>query len=67
MINNTKENLIHDVKAENNTDNDTSAYLHDSDTFVNQKSEYIALKKIWDDHNDAAKIRPNVDHDQGDT
>ena len=33
-------------------------YLHDSDTFVNQKSEYIALKKIWDDHNDAAKIRP---------
>lgn len=58
VINNTKENLIHDVKAENNTDNDTSAYLHDSDTFVNQKSEYIALKKIWDDHNDAAKIRP---------
>ena len=60
VINNTKENLIHDVKAENNTDNDTSAYLHDSDTFVNQKSEYIALKKIWDDHNDAAKIRPDV-------
>ena len=58
VINNTKENLIHDVKAENNTDNDTSAYIHDSDTFVNQKSEYIALKKIWDDHNDAAKIRP---------
>lgn len=58
VINNTKENLIHDVKAENNTDNDTSTYIHDSDTFVNQKSEYIALKKIWDDHNDAAKIRP---------
>lgn len=58
VINNTKENLVHDVKAENNTDNDTSTYIHDSDTFVNQKSEYIALKKIWDDHNDAAKIRP---------
>lgn len=58
VINNTKENLIHDVKAENNTDNDTSTYIHDSDTFVNQKSEYIALKKIWDDHDDAAKIRP---------
>ena len=58
VINNTKENLIHDVKAENNTDNDTSTYIHDSDTFVNEKSEYIALKKIWDDHNDAAKIRP---------
>lgn len=58
VINNTKENLIHDVKAENNTDNDTSTYIHDSDTFVNQKSEYITLKKIWDDHNDAAKIRP---------
>ena len=58
VINNTKENLVHDVKAENNTDNDTSTYIHDSDIFVNQKSEYIALKKIWDDHNDAAKIRP---------
>ena len=58
VINNTKENLIHDVKAENNTDNATSTYIHDSDTFVNQKSEYIALKKIWDDNNDAAKIRP---------
>ena len=58
VINNTKENLIHDVKAENNTDNDTSTYIHDSDTFVNQKSEYIALKKIWDDHDDVAKIRP---------
>ena len=58
VINNTKENLVHDVKAENNTDNDTSTYIHDSDTFVNQKSEYIALKKIWDDHNDEAKIRP---------
>lgn len=58
VINNTKENLIHDVKAENNTDNDTSTYIHDSDTFVNQKSEYIALKKIWNDHDDAAKIRP---------
>ena len=58
VINNTKENLVHDVKAENNTDNDTSTYIYDSDTFVNQKSEYIALKKIWDDHNDAAKIRP---------
>ena len=58
VINNTKENLVHDVKAENNTDNDTSTYIHDSDIFVNQKSEYIALKKIWDDHDDAAKIRP---------
>ena len=58
VINNTKENLVHDVKAENNTDNDTSTYIHDSDIFVNQKSEYIALKKIWDDHNDVAKIRP---------
>ena len=38
VINNTKENLVHDVKAENNTDNDTSTYIHDSDTFVNKKS-----------------------------
>ena len=59
VINDTKENLIHDVKAENNTDNDTTAYIHDSDTLVNQKLDYIALKKIWDDHNDAAKIRPD--------
>lgn len=58
VINDTKENLIHDVKAENNTDNDTTSYLHDSDTLVNQKLDYIALKKIWDDHDDAAKIRP---------
>lgn len=59
VINDTKENLIHDVKAENNTDNDTTVYIHDSDTLVNQKLDYIALKKIWDDHNDAAKIRPD--------
>ena len=59
MINYTNENLIHDVKADNNTDNDTTAYIHDSDTLVNQKLDYIALKKIWDDHNDAAKIRPD--------
>lgn len=59
VINDTKENLIHDVKAENNTDNDTTSYLHDSDTLLNQKLDYIALKKIWDDHNDAAKIRPD--------
>ena len=59
VINDTKENLIHDVKSENNTDNDTTAYIHDSDTLVNQKLDYIALKKIWDDHNDAAKIRPD--------
>ena len=43
VINNTKENLIHDLKAENNTDNATSTYILDSDTFVNQKSEYIAF------------------------
>ncbi len=60
MINDTKENLIHDVKAENNTDNDTTTYVHDSDTLVNQKLDYIALKKIWDDHDNAAKIRPDV-------
>ena len=58
VVNDTKENFIHDVAAENNTDNDTTTYIHDSDTLVNQKSEYIALKKIWDDHDDAAKIRP---------
>lgn len=60
VINDTKENLIHDVKAENNTDNDTTTYVHDSDTLVNQKLDYIALKKIWDDHDNAAKIRPDV-------
>ena len=59
-ISDTKENLIHDVKAENNTDNDTTTYVHDSDTLVNQKLDYIALKKIWDDHDNAAKIRPDV-------
>lgn len=59
VINDTKENLIHDVKAENNTDNDITSYIHDSDSLVNQKLDYIALKKIWDDHNDAAKIRPD--------
>ena len=36
VINDTKENLIHDVKAENNTDNDTTVYIHDSDTLVNR-------------------------------
>ena len=60
MINDTKENLIHDVKAENNTDNDTTTYVHDSDTLVNQKLDYIALKKIWDDYDNVAKIRPDV-------
>lgn len=59
VVNDTKENLIHDVKSENNTDNDTTSYLHDSDILVNQKLDYIALKKIWDDHDDAAKIRPD--------
>lgn len=59
VINDTKENLIHDVKVENNTDNDTTGYIHDSDILVNQKLDYIALKKIWDDHNDSEKIRPN--------
>lgn len=34
--------------------------MHDSDTLVNQKLDYIALKKIWDDHDNAAKIRPDV-------
>lgn len=58
VVNDTKENFIHDVAAENNADNDTTTYIPDSDTLVNQKSEYIALKKIWDDHDDAAKIRP---------
>ena len=59
VVNDTKENLIHDVKSENNTENDTTSYLHDSDTLVNQKLDYISLKKIWDDHDDAAKIRPD--------
>lgn len=59
VVNDTKENLIHDVKAENNMDNDTTSYLHDSDTMVNQKLDYIAVKKIWDDHDNAAKIRPD--------
>lgn len=34
----------------------TYVHIH---ILVNQKTDYIALKKIWDDH-DTAKIRPDV-------
>ena len=45
VINDTKENLIHDVKAENNTDNDTTTYVHDSDTFSQPETGLYCIEE----------------------
>lgn len=58
VLNNTSTDFVHDVESLNNTNDANTTYKHDSDTFVNKKSEYIQVKKYWIDDNNSMNTRP---------
>lgn len=58
VLNDKTENLIHDVASEGNTNDEENTYQHDSDTFVNKKSDYVQVKKYWIDDDNSMNTRP---------
>ena len=58
VLNDKTENLIHDVASEGNTNDEENTYQHDSDTFVNRKSDYVQVKKYWIDDDNSMNTRP---------
>ena len=58
VLNDKTENLIHDVTSEGNTNDEENTYQHDSDTFVNKKSDYVQVKKYWIDDDNSMNTRP---------
>lgn len=60
VLNDKTENLIHDVASEGNTNDEENTYQHDSDTFVNKKSDYVQVKKYWIDDDNSMNTRPTT-------
>ena len=58
VLNDKTENLIHDVASEGNTNDEENIYQHDSDTFVNKRSDYVQVKKYWIDDDNSMNTRP---------
>ena len=46
------------MASEGNTNDEENTYQHDSDTFVNKKSDYVQVKKYWIDDDNSMNTRP---------